>query len=396
MVWRINRPIISGTSLRLPLFAALLGVLFSAHSTAAAKTKILYLGDSLSIGAFGQTFDSSMRVSGFEVHTVVAGGASPYYWLKEYQALPCTIGFWEKSPTGERRLGYVRAVPKIEDLIAQVKPNVVVVQTGINLYVTLRSKHRSKSDNVAEVSSLIEQMCYAVSKGGAVSYWVLPPSSHENRYPVALQEGLSSIMRSIVYKYEGQVFESRKVTEFVDRYPATDGINYGPEEARGWATKVSGRFNDCMRVSKPAASKPAMIVRAVPLSPVKRPSSGQTTARTSVGSTGAPRYEVILDLKLVEKSRIENLSDLDYSNALGIYEYEVFSNSKGNYPFDRVRVAHGIVFNRKHTSAARREIGSTIELNMVPLSKYRTLSTWQVVDDLRPNFEMSIYTPKLD
>jgi hypothetical protein len=139
-----------------------------------------------------------------------------------------------------------------------------------------------------------------------------------------------------------------------------------------------------------------MIVRAVPLSPVKRPSSGQTTARTSVGSTGAPRYEVILDLKLVEKSTIENLSDLDYSNALGIYEYEVFSNSKGNYPFDRVRVAHGIVFNRKHTSAARREIGSTIELNMVPLSKYRTLSTWQVVDDLRPNFEMSIYTPKLD
>ncbi|MEC5127781.1 hypothetical protein VSU19_13530 [Verrucomicrobiales bacterium BCK34] len=385
-----------GTALRLPFFVALFGVFFSADSAALGKTKILYLGDSLSIGAFGQTLDSSMRASGFEVHTVVAGGASPYYWLKEYQPLPCTIGFWEKSPTGERRLGYVRAVPKIEDLIDDMKPNVVVVQTGINLYATLRSKRRAKSDNVAEVSSLIEQMCYAISKGGAVSYWVLPPSSHEKRYPVALQEELSSIMRSIVYKYEGQVFESRKVTEFVDPYPATDGIHYGPEEARGWATKVSSHFNDYMRVSKPKIEAPHSIVRAVPLSPVRRPSSSQSTARTSVGGSNAPLDEVILDLKLVEKSSIENLSDLDYANALGIFEYEVLSDTKGNYPFDRIRVAHGIVFNRKHTSAANREIGSTIELNMVPLSKYRTLSTWQVVDDLRPNFEMPIYTPRLD
>lgn len=387
---------ISGTPLRPRFLAALLIAFFCADSAVEGKTKILYLGDSLSIGAFGQTFDSSMRASGFEVHTVVAGGASPYYWLKEYQPLPCTIGFWEKSPTGERRLGYVRAVPKIEDLISEVKPNVVVVQTGINLYATLRSKRRPKSENVAEVSSLIEQMCYAISKGGAVSYWVLPPSSHEKRYPITLQEELSSIMRSIAYKYEGEVFESRKVTEFLDPYPATDGIHYGPEEARGWAAKVSTHFNDYMRVSKPKPALAVSVVRAVPLSPVARTSSHRAATSAPGESSIAPVKEVALDLKLVEKSTIENLSDLDYANALGIYEYEVVSDLKGNYPFDRIRVAHGIVFNRKHTSAARREVGSTIGLTMVPLSKYRTLSAWQVVDDLRPNFEMPIYTPKLD
>src|SRR6056297_367073 len=183
---------------------------FAAH--AARAPRVLYLGDSLSIGAFGQTLDQSMRASGFEVHTVVAGGASPYYWLKNYQPLPCTIGFWEKSPSSERRVGYVRAVPKLEDLLESHEPNVVVVQTGINLYATLRSKRRTKADNVAEVTSLIEQMCYSIAKSGAISYWVLPPHSHEQRYPKALQDELASIMRDVVHRYEGKVFESQRVT----------------------------------------------------------------------------------------------------------------------------------------------------------------------------------------
>ncbi|MDF1849491.1 MAG: hypothetical protein P1U85_01565 [Verrucomicrobiales bacterium] len=152
-------------------FALALAALFLLPTVGYSKSsRVLYLGDSLSIGAFGKTFDQSLRSSGFEVHTVVAGGASPYYWLKNYQSLPCTIGFWEKSPSIERRVGYVRAVPKIEDLLETHQPQVVVVQTGINLYATLRSKRRAKEDNVAEVTSLIEQMCYSIAQAGATSY----------------------------------------------------------------------------------------------------------------------------------------------------------------------------------------------------------------------------------
>lgn len=51
---------------------------------ASKSSRILYLGDSLSIGAFGKTWDHSMRSLGFQIHTVVAGGASSYYWLKIY------------------------------------------------------------------------------------------------------------------------------------------------------------------------------------------------------------------------------------------------------------------------------------------------------------------------
>jgi hypothetical protein len=362
----------------------------------AKSSRILYLGDSLSIGAFGQTFDHSLRSSGFQVHTVVAGGASPYYWLKSYQSLPCTIGFWEKSPSSERRLGYVRAVPKLEDLISEHKPNVVVVQTGINLYATLRSKRRSKQENVTEVTSLIEQMCYSIAKEGATSYWVLPPHSHEKRYSKELQMELTSIMQGVVKKYEGEVFESQKVTRFEDPYPATDGIHYGPTEARGWAEKVSKHFNEYMKVV-PAVTE-RTIVRAMPIqTPKTKTATGGTLAASSSAiATSAQSSELELVLKLVQKSELKNLSDLDYSNALGVYEYEVLEDKRGNYPYDRIRIAHGIVFGKKYTSAATRAIGTEMALTVVPLSKYKTLSTWQMVDDLRQNTELSIYTPRLD
>ncbi len=368
----------------------------SVHAEAApSKTRILYLGDSLSIGTFGVTLDSSLRSSGFDVRTVVAGGASPYYWLKHYQSLPCTIGFWEKTDTSERRVGYVRAVPKLEDLIADSKPNVVVVQTGINLYATLRSKRRSKEENVEEVRSLIDQMCFSIAQGGALSYWVLPPQSHEERYSREIQDELAYLMRSVVEKYEGTVFESQKVTKFVDPYPATDGIHYGPEEARGWAVQVSRHFNDFMRVKPPTVAK--TIVRALPL----QNSSGKSASLPLATGNDEPTVvdaaaEVELLLRLEEKSEINNLAELDYANALGVYEYRVVKDVRGNYPFDRIRVAQGIVFGRKLTGAANHEIGSEIELCLVPLAKYKSLSTWQLVDDLRPNFEMPLYTPKLD
>lgn len=365
-----------------------------AVAVAEKKPRILFLGDSMSIGAFGQTLDTSLRAAGFDVHTVVAGGASPYYWLKNYQALPCTIGFWEKSPSTERRVGYVRAVPKLEDLMEVAKPEVVVVQTGINLYATLRSKRRSKEENVMEVRSLIEQMCASIATGGAISYWVLPPHSHEERYSRELQDELGSLMRSTVEKYDGVVFDSQKVTRFVDPYPATDGIHYGPEEARGWAAKVSEHFNDFMKVAPP--DKPTTFVRAVPL----QSGGSRKPVNPLVVSTGEPAAdlpeEVELRIRLLEKSVIDNIAELDYANALGVYEYQVVRDVRGNYPYDRIRIAQGIIFGRKLTGAAKAEIGSERDLVLVPLSTYRNLSTWQIIDELRPNFEMPLYTPKLD
>lgn len=383
------------------------------HAVSPGSPRVLYLGDSLSIGAFGKTLDARMRETGLDVFTVVAGGASPYYWLGSYQSLPCTIGYWEKTPQDERRLGYVKAVPKIESLISDYHPNYVVVQTGINLYATLRSKRRPKDENVAEVRSLIDQMCYAITQSGAKAYWILPPHSHEMRYPKELQEELASIMGSVVKTYNGAVFESQKFTKFTDPYPSTDGIHYGSEESENWAERVAADFRVFLRIDKSYAGKvpeqrPEKVVS-------KLVNSVETVTTTSSReSAGAPRIddhtlkaasappvdfqpaEVDLTIRLIEKSTIKNLTDVPYNNALGVYEYEVVRDARGNYPYQKIRVAQSIVFNRRSTHIAKQEVGDEISLVLVPLSKYRSLQTWQTVDDLRPNFELPLYTPKLD
>ncbi len=397
--------------------------------------RVLFLGDSFSIGSFGRTLDTRMRENGLDVFTVVAGGASPYYWLSSYQSLPCAIGYWEKTPEDERRLGYIKAVPKVEDLLTEIRPDFVVVQTGVNLYATLRSKRRPKDQNVREVRQLIDQMCLSIAKRGAKSYWILPPHSHEARYPLELQTELADLMKEVVKEYNGAVFESQKYTHFTDPYPSTDGIHYGPEDAAVWAERVAADFRVYLRINasyashiplRPApvtevasndpnagasqvAATPARQKSAPPLPPgmsraKSDPAPASDHAQEAIGNATAvdptaiieQAPEVDLTLRLLEKSSLQNLADVPYNHALGVYEYEVVGDKLGNYPLKKIRVAHGIVFNRKFTSIARSEIGSEITLRLVPLSKYRSLQTWQTVDDLRPNFEMPLYTPKLD
>ena len=156
------------------------------------QRRVLFLGDSLSMGAFGRSLDASIRESeDVVVFTHVAGGASPYYWLRRYEPISCSIGYWEKTPSKEKRVGYIRAVPKVEDLMESYKPDVVVIQTGVNLYATLRSKRRTDDQNKELVEELIGDMCRAVQKSGAKSYWIAPPESHPKRYPSELQEKLA-------------------------------------------------------------------------------------------------------------------------------------------------------------------------------------------------------------
>ena len=439
------------------------------------------------MGAFGRSFDGELREDGFKVYTYAAGGASPYYWLSSYEPIPSSIGFWKRTPTTNQRLGYIRAVPKIEPLIDACKPDFVVVQTGVNLYAALRSKRRPKEQNIAEVKRLIDGMCEAIHSRGARSFWVLPPSSHEDRYPVSLQKELAAIMKEVILKHEGGLFQSLNYTKFVDPYPATDGIHYGPEESEEWAVKVVGSFREFSKVT-PAMLTSNQPPRARPVEiPALKPSSKKSTdaptpyvgtkpevpdlpkpkaskkdddkavelaanspqekmqgdaatrqaadsppdkttddaagnkksaadsppkpADTAVADSTRPEdapakeamtlaevpadAEYNLDLRLVAKSEIKNINEVTYSSALGVFEYEVVRSVAGGYTGKRIRIAHGIVLNRKLTRANNREIGDRISMTVVPLTRYPAIQRWQTVDDLRPNFEMPLFVPKL-
>ncbi|MGI9244980.1 MAG: SGNH/GDSL hydrolase family protein, partial [Verrucomicrobiales bacterium] len=214
-------------------------------SAAAERKRILYLGDSMSMGAFGRKLDKEMREDGFDVYTFVAGGATPYYWLSRYSTIKGPIGYWEKTPGGEQRENVARGVPKVETLLERFDPDVVVVQTGTNLYSALRSKRRSKENNVKEVEGLLSHMVEAATQGGRSCYWITPPAAHPDRYPFELQAELAELTKRVV-SCDAKVFDSRKVTKYTDPYPANDGIHYGPTEASQWASLVVEDFREFM------------------------------------------------------------------------------------------------------------------------------------------------------
>lgn len=214
----------------------------TAGLAATKKKRILYLGDSMSMGAFGKTLDREMRAAGHEVYTFVAGGATPYYWLSRYSTIKGPIGYWEKTPSKENRKSVTRGVPKVESLLERFDPDVVVVQTGTNLYATLRSKRRSKENNVKEIEGLLNHMVEAATQGGRQCYWITPPQAHPGRYPTELQAELAELTKRVVSR-EAKVFDSRRVTKYTDPYPKNDGIHYGPTEAKQWAAHVIKDFS---------------------------------------------------------------------------------------------------------------------------------------------------------
>lgn len=405
---------------------ALILAFFIVGSGRAEAKRVLYLGDSLSMGSFGKTLDTRLRESGHDVFTYVTGGATPYYWLSLYAPMKCTIGHWEKTPGYDRRVKVV-TVPKVETLLDRHKPEITIVQTGVNLYASLRSKRRSKQENVAEVSRLIENMCKTIRASGSTVYWITPPRSHPDRYPDQLQDEMASIMKRTAGRY-GFVFESGRVTRFTDPYPKTDGIHYGPTEAGAWARKVSAHL-----VPWSGANPPVLVASR---DRVPREADGRQTVPTAhaPGEAKVPRPEIVRlpaeseqaddrggtandddDIFVVRKARdADSPSDvvvvdmvlrrvsttpppsaITYKSALAIYEWEVVNVEKGSYPHRFIRVAHPVYWHGRVMPAARFEPGKRWSLELAVLSTYPSLEQLQTIDDLEIDLDLPVYIARM-
>ena len=256
------------------LYLVALSIAIAATSALQAEEKVLYLGGSHSLGSFGESLDSELRQSRLNVTTVVDGGAGPYHWLKSYQSFPCENGYWEKSSTTERRVSSIRTVPKIESLIEAYSPDYVVIQTEWNLYATLRSPRRLKSENILEVKFLINQMCKAIKNSGAKAYWILPPHSHEVRHSLQLQEELITLMIDVIEEYEFAYFDSSNVTRYTANYPENDGVTLSEHQYQSWSNKVAENLLPYIGV-KPVIKNPIEIAKPIMLSDPKRNSAPQ-------------------------------------------------------------------------------------------------------------------------
>jgi hypothetical protein len=350
----------------------------------------------MSMGEFGKVFDNQLREAGFEVYTYVAGGATPYYWLERFKPIGSDIGFWSRTPKADSRKRYIKRVPKVEHLITEHRPDIVVVQTGTNLYASLRSKRRAKADNVRLVAGLCADMAAVSTDGSRKLFWIAPPKSHVERYPEDLQKEMESIMESAVTPY-GEIFKSRDVTEFVDPYPKTDGIHYGAEDARDWAKKTAGRFVNFAGVrSREETRPPEPLPKEEKSSGASNPPGLQIRRAVPVDPGGVKWGEIDVTLRLKRKTELPPMKEITYQSANVLYEYEVLKVNRGYYPYDTLNVAHLGVYRRKPTAKARYELGVKRNWRMMPLETYAYLQRLELFDDFSSDPDRPIYVIKLD
>src|SRR5439155_16486045 len=161
---------------------------------------VLILGDSLGLCGFGKRLDQKFRADPRvkSVFTYCTCGTNPLSWLKEkpYAHIQTHCGYWsiESLPdshalkelhdtygmtSGHRPKSY--PVPKLDDLLAAIQPDILVMQTGGNLFGLFSSRDKVKPDHDAAMlrKYLLPFVKKAITPPSKLRkiYWVAPPTS---------------------------------------------------------------------------------------------------------------------------------------------------------------------------------------------------------------------------
>lgn len=131
-------------------------------------------------------------------------------------------------------------------------------------------------------------------------------------------------------------------------------------------------------------------------SAIESPAPISKTVATATGGTPSAGGSAVLRLELLATSTLDSPRSAPSGRALGLFEYRVTGVERGSYSNEKIRVAHGIVWNGRFTSVAAKQAGWITSLELVPISNYPSLKNLPLEDDLATDPSVPVYVPKLD
>lgn len=189
---------------------------------------VLFVGDSHSVGPFGWALDQNLRDAGHTVATYASCGSIPKWWTTGQKT---TCGFFSRNLLGHKISLNSGPTPIMDDLLRDIKPEVVMIEFGGN-YLNTPSDEFVKKD--------IKNFVDKVKAAGAACFWITQPDSRH------LRSEIPRVIRLIKESVGNDcpVFESQLVTN----YPANggDGTHYWSPTltpiAKSWANQVFEAF----------------------------------------------------------------------------------------------------------------------------------------------------------
>lgn len=344
---------------------------------------VLILGDSLGLCGFSKRLDQKFRADPRvkSVFTYCTCGTNPLSWLKEkpFTHIQTHCGYWSieskpdshgikeqrdtyGEPSGHRPSSHV--VPKLDDLLATIQPDILVMQTGSNLFGLFSGREKVKPDRDGPVlrKYLVPFVKRAITPSSNLRkiYWIAPPIS--GRVSGEVQEFVFDRTQKDIGSVT-QLIDSRKLISYPYKHMEPDKEHFVGEDMNKWADKVWAEIDRDLSAQSWSDVRP-LSESIAKLAPAAAPSATPAAA------------SLIVKAKLVSKTtpiRREEL--MPYQEFLVGFLYDVEKVTSGEYGEKQILVMHPAYIGLQPQSLGKFQIGKSYELQL------RTLdgSIWSTI-----------------
>lgn len=230
---------------------------FSRPSDFAGKgnaARILMVGDSLTVGGFGDAMQTYLlgRFGSDNVAVYASCGSSPEHWMRSGPKFITKCGYREQTPSSSKLYDYERGkrpqqvlTPKLEDLVATFHPTIVIVQLGTNW---MDGMHSNPASDRSAYGKVIDRFVTAIhSDPNTVReiIWITPPDS--SRYSKAVEARVKDQITGAAARDSFETIDSSSMTHYVRGKSGGDGVHYNSEEAKVWANRVTRELDHMLR-----------------------------------------------------------------------------------------------------------------------------------------------------
>lgn len=348
---------------------------------------VLILGDSLALCGFGKRLDERFRKSPRvkSTYTYIACGTNPLSWLKErpYTNIKTHCGFVSIESNGSgrprevqdvygMRRGHVpipHAVPKLEDLVVSLRPDILIMQTGTNLFDLFPDKKTVVPNRHGPVlrSYVVPFVTKAARSPSTLRkvYWVASPTS--GRVSKEVQDFVVEQIRADVGSL-AHIIDSRTLVSYPYRHMEPDKEHFIGEDMDLWADKVFDLVEQDISSQPFAALKPLSekmpALAVAPEQPTPAPPAEKPKDQT-----------LKLKARLISKTEPIPLNELlPYQEYLVGYVYEINKIIAGQYSENQILVMHPAFIGLKKQKL-RYRIGKTYKLQLRELEE----TVWKTV-----------------
>jgi len=200
----------------------------------APPPSILMIGDSLSVGKFGEVIQMHLALK-HRVAAYASCGSSPEHWLAGEPDFVTKCGYRQRTSDSDILTDWVNGraprptrTPKLADLVRKHKPTILVVQLGTNWM----DRNLSDEQMNEYLSRFVEE-----ARRGTVEkiVWIAPPDSSRLR---KTQGRVHQILRRAAARKNFDIIDSRNVTHYVMGKTGGEGIHYNSEASEAWARAI--------------------------------------------------------------------------------------------------------------------------------------------------------------